>query len=293
MRNSAVPARTKLPSLNRRRSTMPSTRARTSDVRYACTRPGSSITFGTACVRIVTILTSGGGGAGGASDEQEASNRASAAPAAQPRGRKRLIRTPEKSQLCGKCLYAKACVQARCNLNYKNAQGRGKKLGKSESAVCQMDRLSPRERRQGAILDAAEALFLEQGYERTSLAEIVKLSGGSLATLYELFGNKQGLLRAIATRWSDDAMLRSLDDDATKTVSSGEILKRYAYRQKELMESPHSVALMRMLISESLRDHEFAMQIYLDLHVPALEELDRKRTRLNSSHSQISYVVLC
>lgn len=146
-------------------------------------------------------------------------------------------------------------------------------MGTSEPDACQIDRLSPRERRQGAILDAAEALFLEQGYERTSLAEIVKLSGGSLATLYELFGNKQGLLRAIATRWSDDAMLRSLDDDATKTLSSVEILKRYAYRQKELMESPHSVALMRMLISESLRDHEFAMQIYLDLHVPALEEL--------------------
>src|SRR3546814_17058727 len=39
------------------------------------------------------------------------------------------------------------------------------------------------------------------------------------------------------------------------------------------MESAHALALMRMLISESLRDHEFAMQIYLDLHVPAMEEL--------------------
>src|SRR3546814_3090605 len=73
----------------------------------------------------------------------------------------------------------------------------------SESTLCQMDRSSPRERRQSAILDAAESLFLEQGYERTSLAEIVKRSGGSLATLYELFVNKQGLLRAIATRWCD------------------------------------------------------------------------------------------
>src|SRR3546814_4201594 len=77
-----------------------------------------------------------------------------------------------------------------------------RKLGMSESTLCQMDRSSPRERRQSAILDAAESLFLEQGYERTSLAEIVKRSGGSLATLYELFGNKQGLLRAIADRKS-------------------------------------------------------------------------------------------
>lgn len=69
-----------------------------------------------------------------------------------------------------------------------------------EPELCQTDGPSPRERRQSAILDAAESLFLEQGYDRTSLAEIVKRSGGSLATLYELFGNKQGLLHAIATR---------------------------------------------------------------------------------------------
>lgn len=143
----------------------------------------------------------------------------------------------------------------------------------SETTMCQMERLSPRARRQTAILDAAETLFLEQGYERTSLAEIVKRSGGSLATLYDLFGNKQGLLRAIATRWSDEAMLRSLDEDAIGGLSNVEILKSYAHRQREMMESPHAVALMRMLISESLRDREFAMQIYLDLHVPALEEL--------------------
>jgi len=143
----------------------------------------------------------------------------------------------------------------------------------SESDLCQIDRLSPRERRQSAILDAAESLFLEQGYERTSLAEIVKRSGGSLATLYELFGNKQGLLHAIATRWCDEAMLRSLDGDATGELSSVETLKAYAHRQSELMESPRAVALMRMLISESLRDREFALQIYRDLHVPALDEL--------------------
>lgn len=142
-----------------------------------------------------------------------------------------------------------------------------------ESDLCQIDRLSPRERRQSAILDAAESLFLEQGYERTSLAEIVKRSGGSLATLYELFGNKQGLLHAIATRWCDEAMLRSLGNEATGELSSVDTLKAYAHRQSELMESPRAVALMRMLISESLRDREFALQIYRDLHVPALEEL--------------------
>src|SRR3546814_19477250 len=103
------------------------------------------MTFGTACVRTVTILTSGGGGAGGASDEQAASRKASAAPAAQLRGRTRLIRPPEKSQLCGIVIYAKACAEGSCNLNYKKEQERGnRQLGMSESTLCKMDRSSDR-----------------------------------------------------------------------------------------------------------------------------------------------------
>ncbi len=129
------------------------------------------------------------------------------------------------------------------------------------------------------MLDAAEALFLEQGYERTSLAEIVRRSGGSLATLYELFGNKQGLLHALAARWCDETMFRPLDGEQTAAMSNVEILKSYAYRQAETMESPRAVALMRMLLSESLRDRAFALQIYRDLHLPALDELTELFTR--------------
>src|SRR3546814_714168 len=106
------------------------------------------MTFGTACVRTVTILTSGGEGAGGASDEQAASRKASAAPAAQLRGRTRLIRPPEKSQLCGIVIYAKACAEGSCNLNYKKEQERGnrrseeRRVGKECVSTCR-SRWSP------------------------------------------------------------------------------------------------------------------------------------------------------
>ncbi|WP_439568960.1 TetR/AcrR family transcriptional regulator [Sphingopyxis sp.] len=143
----------------------------------------------------------------------------------------------------------------------------------SELLGCPAEPPTLRERRRGAILDAAEALFLEQGYDRTSLAEIVKRSGGSLATLYDLFGNKQGLLHAIASRWGDETALEPVDRTAAPHQSNAEVLTRYARRQCEMMRSPRAVALMRMLISESLRDREFALQIYRDLHIPAVEEL--------------------
>ncbi len=143
----------------------------------------------------------------------------------------------------------------------------------SEQTDCPAPPPSLRQRRQSAILDAAEALFLEQGYERTSLAEIVKRSGGSLATLYELFGNKQGLLHAIASRWGDESRCEPAACSAMAHQSNVEILTGYAHRQCDRMRSPRAIALMRMLISESLRDREFALQIYRDLHIPAVEEL--------------------
>ncbi len=47
------------------------------------------------------------------------------------------------------------------------------------------------------ILIAAQALFLEQGYDDTSLEMIINRSGGSRRNIYKEFGNKQGLLIAM------------------------------------------------------------------------------------------------
>src|SRR3546814_4381236 len=68
-----------------------------------------------------------------------------------------------------------------------------------------------REDRRQAILDAAESLFLEQGYERVSVNAIVQRSGGSLATVYDLFGNKHGLLYAVVDRARDEG-LKGVED---------------------------------------------------------------------------------
>lgn len=53
------------------------------------------------------------------------------------------------------------------------------------------------DRRRRAILAAASDLFLEKGYAATTLADVVARSGGSLATIYALFGNKRGLFEVV------------------------------------------------------------------------------------------------
>lgn len=53
------------------------------------------------------------------------------------------------------------------------------------------------ELRRAAFLKAAEEVFLESGYEASSMAEIVRRAGGSLSTLYLQFGDKEGLFQAV------------------------------------------------------------------------------------------------
>src|SRR5690606_34593779 len=50
------------------------------------------------------------------------------------------------------------------------------------------------------FLDAATDAFIEKGYRRASLGEIVGRAGGSLSTLYRVFGDKEGLAHAIIER---------------------------------------------------------------------------------------------
>lgn len=54
------------------------------------------------------------------------------------------------------------------------------------------------------IIDVAYRLFLDRGYENVSMNDIVKESGGSLATLYKHFGNKSQLLIHVLEQKSEE-----------------------------------------------------------------------------------------
>ena len=133
--------------------------------------------------------------------------------------------------------------------------------------------LSAKARRRGAILDAAETLFIERGYDRTGLADVVRRSGGSLATLYDMFASKQGLLHAIAIRWRDETTADRARRESSGGESPREVLLGYVRSECEIWRTPRAAALVRMLVSECLRDRTFAADIYRDLHLPFIAGL--------------------
>lgn len=105
-------------------------------------------------------------------------------------------------------------------------------------------------------MDAAFELFLEQGYSNVSMTDIIRRSGGSLSTAYELFENKTGLLRAIVT----ERCARTNQSVAMVSATAGhprKALQTIARYFVGLLLEPDSTGLMRIIIAESLRDPAF------------------------------------
>tara|TARA_B100000678_G_scaffold279505_1_gene275260 strand:- start:982 stop:1608 length:627 start_codon:yes stop_codon:yes gene_type:complete len=117
------------------------------------------------------------------------------------------------------------------------------------------------DRRKRAIIDAAQALFVEQGFERTTLSDIVERSGGSLATIYKLFGNKDGLLEAaVFEKASSNETL--IAEALHEGGSPSEVVLRMAEGLHEHFLEPEVVALIRIVIARSVSDREFARRFF-------------------------------
>ncbi|MFD1950155.1 TetR/AcrR family transcriptional regulator [Sphingomonas arantia] len=128
-----------------------------------------------------------------------------------------------------------------------------------------------RERRAEAMIAAARELFLERGFDAVSLTQIVRRSGGSLSTLYDLFGNKQGLLGAVvdAERFDGIGRLRAI---LSKDGPPVDVLMEAASHLMTLMADQRFVDLIRLVMSEALTSPEFAARVYAGSNRPLKDE---------------------
>jgi len=129
--------------------------------------------------------------------------------------------------------------------------------------------------RRQAILEAARELFLERGYATTTCADVVARSGGSLATLYSLFGTKRGLFEAILRDYSE-AVMRPLCVEGISTDPERGLLavgQRYlavvldpsvvAWWRALCAEAPHAPELREVFLTEDGGPIQQALACYL------------------------------
>lgn len=129
------------------------------------------------------------------------------------------------------------------------------------------------EERVDRFLEAATQVFLEKGYRHARLSEIVRRAGGSLATLYRVFGDKEGLAHAIIKRRTEKFTL-VFHDLCLSGLPPEEGLQLLARRFVETMVSVESQVLYRTIIGEGhsfpeLRDWYFEHAIGATNHLLA------------------------
>lgn len=127
-------------------------------------------------------------------------------------------------------------------------------------AICGQ-RETKREARRQAILDAAYDLFLEKGYEATTLSDVVGRSGGSLATLYELFESKPGLLRAMV-HGQCDMVSTGMDRAFCSQQPVEKTLREIAEHLFDEILRPRAVALFRVVVAQCGMQPELGKLLY-------------------------------
>jgi AcrR family transcriptional regulator len=118
-----------------------------------------------------------------------------------------------------------------------------------------------RDKRRQAMLDAAAGLFSEKGYEATTLSEVVARSGGSLSTLYELFGSKAGLLVAMVAERCQ-RLTAVISDVAVAGLPLEAALGEIGRYGLSLLTNADSIGLLRIVIAESPRQPELGRLFY-------------------------------
>jgi AcrR family transcriptional regulator len=114
-------------------------------------------------------------------------------------------------------------------------------------------RTSPKgDARRQAFIRVAADLFLEKGFEATSVNEIVRRAGGSLATLYAHFHTKEELFESIIREVSRH-LLAPLDDVALDEKPVRQVLTEIGVRYLRVLSHRKALALYRIMVGEAYR----------------------------------------
>ena len=115
------------------------------------------------------------------------------------------------------------------------------------------------------IVKTALELFLKNGYEKTSLSDIVAISGGSLASIYTFFESKEGLFQAIIEQ-EIDALIKEVDERIDLKISHSleEFLTKFATIIFSIICTKKNISLGRIMMSEGPKNGGKLGRVFLD-----------------------------
>ncbi|MCH0557258.1 TetR/AcrR family transcriptional regulator [Streptomyces sp. MUM 16J] len=114
-----------------------------------------------------------------------------------------------------------------------------------------------RARSRSKILSAAKALFLEGGYDGVNLERIASRAGVARQTVYNRFGGKEAVFRAVVEHHWASLDLATLPSRFGEGLGSGgdpaEFLRHFSHALLAFIDETDQIAFTRLVIAESSR----------------------------------------
>lgn len=139
------------------------------------------------------------------------------------------------------------------------------------------------------ILDAAEKLFFERGYDRTSVQDILDVLGMSKGGFYHYFDAKDSVLRAVSERRAQarfERLAAELRDGRRSPVDKLNLLLGMA-NLFQAEDAPFAALLIKLCYVEgdaAMRDHR--RRVLLDGLTPRMDEVIGEGMADGSFHSR-------
>jgi len=102
------------------------------------------------------------------------------------------------------------------------------------------------DQRRERIIRAAAPLFLKKGYDNVTIDDIIRVVGGSKATIYAWFGGKRGLFEAVVRQKCEDVTL-SIDIESKGSLE--EQLTKIGHSFLATVLSPPILEFHRLMVS--------------------------------------------
>ena len=136
------------------------------------------------------------------------------------------------------------------------------------------------------LLDDAQALFVAQGYARTTMDAIARAAGVSRKTLYARYANKAEVLTAVVNRLLDASLAPASAVDAAPAAPSPARAPRtallaLALELARLSSAPQVAGLNRLALAEAVQVPELA-QLFAGLYERAIDHVGSVLNQLHA-----------
>ena len=119
--------------------------------------------------------------------------------------------------------------------------------------------------RRGKILKEAANIFYEKGFEGACIDDLIARVGGSKRTIYNEFGNKEGLFTALVSQLVSkhaERLVAELDADEKSGAGIEQVLTDFARQLIRIVMDPEILAFQRIIIAEGKRFPSLAKAYY-------------------------------